>query len=148
LRRPTGTGAARSAGAHPPRLDLGLVRRAKLLLLLNALPLLAGVVIGIGWWRGTYHFKPGSGASLVTIGVLIGACALLTAAMWVVLPVGRWLRDYPLWQVRTARRWTWLPLLVAGWLAWAVAWLLGTTAALAALALIGSGLVRLLRQAG
>lgn len=133
---------ARTGG--PPRLDLQLWRRAKLLLLLNCLPLLGGVVVAIGWWQGRLTIRPGSSASLTTLGILVGACLLFALAVWVVLPLARWLREYPLWRFRNGSGLVWILPAIAGTIAWIGIGLAGTVAALAALVLIGSGLVRLL----
>ena len=142
LKQRTGQGP-RAAG--PPRLDLRLWRRAKMLVLLNCLPLLVGGVIALGWWQGRLTLRAGSGQSLVALGAMLGACVLFAVAMWVLLPIARWLRDYPLWHVRNGSALRWFVPTVLGTLAWIGLGMAGIAAALAALALLGSGVIRLLR---
>jgi len=132
----------------PPRLDLQLWHWAKVLLLLNLVPLAGAAYIALGWWQGRLTFVPGAQHSLVVLGVMLGACALFAVAVWVVLPLGRWLRDYPLWHVRHgAGIWWWIPTAL-GFLAWVILAVLGMASALTGLVLIGSGLIRMLRAAG
>ena len=141
LKRPTNTGRS-SAG--PPRLDLQLWRRAKLLVLLNAIPLLGGLVVAIGWWQGRLNFKDGSRQSLIALAVVLIACLAFAVAMWLVLPLARWLRAYPLWQCRHRSLVLWLIPAVLGTLVSFALALAGALAALAALALMITGAVRAL----
>ena len=116
-----------------------------MLVLLNCLPLLVGGVIALGWWQGRLTLRAGSGQSLVALGAMLGACVLFAVAMWVLLPIARWLRDYPLWHVRNGSALRWFVPTVLGTLAWIGLGMAGIAAALAALALLGSGVIRLLR---
>lgn len=143
LTRRTGQGPG---VAGPPRLDLRLWQRAKMLLLLNGLPLMVVGFVAHGWWQGRYTFRAGSIQSLIAIGIVLGTCALFAVAMWVLLPLARWLRDYPLWHLRNSPSPRWLALAGLGTLAWIGLGLVGAVSALAALALLGSGVVRLLRS--
>ena len=131
--------------AGPPRLDLRLWRRAKMILLLNVVPMAVAGYIALGWWQGRLHFRPGAQHSLVILGVVLGACVLFAIAVWVVLPLARWLRDYPLWHVRHGAgiRW-WIPMAL-GTIAWVVLGVLGMASAITGLALLGTGIVRFLR---
>lgn len=147
LKTPRSARPARTAAGGPPRLDLQLWRRARLLLLLNCIPLLGGLVALLSWWQGRITFKPLSTGSMTTIAILIGACIVFALAVWIVLPLARWLREYPLWRFRHGSRVLWLLPTALGTAAWLVLAIAGAIASLGALALIGVGLVRLLRNA-
>jgi hypothetical protein len=134
-----------TAGGGPPRLDLQLWRRARLLLLLNCIPLLGGLVVLLYWWQGKITFKPMSTSSMTTVAILIGACIIFAVAVWIVLPMARWLREYPLWHFRSGSRVLWLVPVIAGTVVWLALALVGVLASLGALVLIGVGAVRLLR---
>ena len=132
------------ASAGPPRLDLQLWRRAKLLLLLNVIPLLGGVAVAIGWWQGRLHFKDGSRQSLLALAVVLIACLAFALAIWLVLPIAGWLRAYPLWHLRHRSLVLWLIPTVLGTLVSIALTLAGALAALAALALMITGALRAL----
>lgn len=139
--RPRRTGTARGDG--PPALDLGLRRGLLILLFANALPLLAVGVVAIGVAQGRWTLKASAGNGLIPLLMILGGCVALLAAMWVVLPLGRWLRDRPVWHFRHGNRALWALPAAAGWCAWGVCWIVGVAAALGALAMLGVSVARL-----
>lgn len=130
-------------GDQPPPLDLGLRRRLLTLLLANILPMGALAVVAIGVAQGKWTLKASAGNGLTPLLITFGACVVLLASLWVVMPLGRWLRDRPRWHYRHGSRVAWAVPYAAGWCAWLVCWLVGVTAGLGALALLGMSLVRL-----
>jgi hypothetical protein len=130
-------------GDGPPPLDLEIRRRLLTLLLANALPLLAVAVVAIGVAQGKWTLKANAGRGLVPLLMTLGACVVLVVSSWIILPLGRWLRDRPRWHFRHGSRMVWALPYAAGWCAWVAFWVAGVGAALGALAMIGMCLVRL-----
>jgi hypothetical protein len=154
MRQPSGTSArlsprsprspGREAGG-PPRLVLPIWRNLGLMALLNIVPLL-----GLSWalvsWDHGPHWRPHQERGLaLTLGAAV-VCLVIAVSAWVLLPLARWLRAYPRWQLAHRRSWAWwlLPALL-GWLAWA---LLGFGALIAVLASVLAVVLTVLHLAG
>lgn len=140
--RPLRTSGAPAAGG-PPRLDLKLRQHLFTLMLANLLPMLAVGVVMIGVAQGKWTLDTRAGNGVIPLLMVLGACVVLLASLWIILPFGRWLRDRPRWHFHHERRLLWAVPYAAGWCAWLSFWLLGIAAALVALGLLGMGLVRL-----
>lgn len=141
--RPRRTTTAVPRREGPPALDLGLLRTLRLLVLINVIPIGGALIVGIGIATGRMKLVAGAEDSLVLMAVAIAGCALLAFAAWVIRPIGRWLRDYPVWCFRHRSRLAWAVPAAAGWLAWAALWIAGALGCGAALVLIATALWRL-----
>lgn len=134
------TASVAPAPSGPPRLRTGLLRRLKLLLLMNILPIAAIILIINGLANGSMrlrgNFTQKEGVALIVMAA--GAIAILLSS-WVLLPIGCWLRDYPAWHYRHTSASTWLLPRILGWCAWAAIWLLVAAAAIGGLYLMISG---------
>lgn len=130
-------------GGGPPRLDLKVIERLKLLALANALPLFA-LAIGIPMWlSGRITLRPEAGAGLLPVLILLGACVVLCLSCWMILPLAQWLRARPRWHYVHGSKALWLFPAVIGWGAGFLLRLAAFLSGAAALALIGVALVRL-----
>lgn len=107
---------------QPPQLKLRLWQRIKLLLILNALPLLAAAWMGYHAYHGRLQLTVEAAPLAMLVGAILAACAAILLALWVVLPIGRWLAAYPTWhfQRRSALIWA-LPTLIGHVLAFLMA---------------------------
>ncbi len=135
--RTTATQSPSSASiGHPPRLELRIVRHIKILLLLNILPLAALAWVGYAWWQKKIEFNTGqfSNRNWLTLAVILGSCVVIALAAWVILPIARWLRDYPRWHFAHSPT-TWFVPMLGGYCLWA------TLCGLGFLAIGGAGAV-------
>lgn len=127
----------RPSAGGPPRLNLRLLRRLKLLLLLNT-PVMAFLLIGGTWVavdrQATLRVDPHSLA--VRLMIVLAGLVAVAAGAWVLVPVAAFLRDWPTWHYRHGPRPLWLLPLLGGWCAWVVLWLAGLTLALSAAAVV------------
>lgn len=130
-------------GDHPPALDLGLKQRLMGLALANIVPLLVGAIVWIGVAQGKWTLNTKANQGLVPLLMILGCAIVLTCSMWIVLPLGRWLRERPAWHYRRESKVLWMVPYAAGWCAWGLCWIVGVGSALASLALLGIALVRL-----
>ena len=90
--------------AGPPKLRLRLLKRMQFLLLANILPIAVGGWLAYGYYSGTVKFAEFDRFGfLATILVLVVSCGILVAT-WVVLPIAKWLRDYPQWHYERKSR--------------------------------------------
>jgi len=130
----------------PPELRFHLARKLKLVLLANTIPLLILVWMAWAYSRGDIDFRSVGSEGLGTILLVsLFGCVVIGIGAWVVMPVGRWLRDYPLWYWRNSDvplLWA-LPCLV-GWAAWFGLWVVVGGASIGVLWIIGTGIWRLI----
>ena len=89
--RPLRTSGAPAAGG-PPRLDLKLRQHLFTLMLANLLPMLAVGVVMIGVAQGKWTLDTRAGNGVIPLLMVLGACVVLLASLWIILPFGRWLR--------------------------------------------------------
>lgn len=135
--------------AGPPKLRLRLGNRLKVMLIANALPLVGALYLGWGYWRGEIGLAEGVSASrlIMSLLMLVASCVILAGTGWILMPLARWLRDYPLWHFRRKSRLLWAVPTVGGW----SAYLFCVIGAIAALMAAGGGIVagvtRLILQA-
>jgi hypothetical protein len=132
--------------AGPPRLTIPLWRNLGMMLLVNCIPI-AAMVWAFVRWDGGPHLRQDLDRRLlaVTVGSL-SACAVVAVAAWLVLPIARWLRDYPKWCFlhRSAALW-FLPA-VGGFLLWMVLAIAALVAVLASVVGIGYALLQLVHR--
>lgn len=145
-RRKTQDPGPRRPGASlsgPPRLDLKVIERLKLLAFANIIPL-GALAIGIPMWlSGRITLRPEAGAGLLPILVMLGACVVLCLSCWMILPLATWLRARPRWHYVHGNKVIWaLPALI-GAIAGILLRLIAGLSAVASLLLVGFGLVRL-----
>jgi hypothetical protein len=148
------TPVADEASARPvappaaPQLRFHLARHLKLLLILNILPLLTGLYL---WWQyrqGRISLrKPISEESWLTLVVVVAAGAVFAATCWLVMPLARWLRDYPTWGFTHGNRLLWSLPLVGGWLTWLMLSATALIAAIACVVVAATGVMRLFELA-
>jgi len=134
----------------PPRLKLGLLHKLKVLLLANILPLLMGAWLVVAWYRGQITLdtgRLGSDGALAMV-VLVLCCAMLTVSSWFVMPLARWVRDYPRWHYRHASPSVWAVPMVLGYGFWLAIWIAMALCAIIAVALMFTGLWFLAEKVG
>lgn len=132
----------------PPRLRFHLGHHLKVLLVLNILPILAGIWL---WWNlhtGKATLREFSQESKTTLVIVLVAGAIFALTAWFVMPLARWLRDYPTWHLRRGPAWAWIIPTCGGWLAWIVLGTAGMLACAATLLMGGLGLWHLFKLAG
>ena len=92
---------------------LHLWQRLKLLLLLNSLPILATAWLGWHASQGSLRLTVEAAPLIWLVVAVLGACAAILVALWVVLPVARWLAAYPTWCFQNRQPLVWaLPCLL------------------------------------
>jgi hypothetical protein len=131
-------------GSRPPRLELYLLARLRILLLANILPLIALGILGYLLIIGEVEIT-GIGVSRLwkTLLVVLVALVVVGAAGWVLLPLARWTRAYPRWCFRHQSRVLWLLPMVGGHILSLMIWLAAAGAATIALWFIISGIADL-----
>jgi hypothetical protein len=138
---------APTATPAPPRLRFHLGHHLKLLLVLNIFPLLAGIWM---WWNlhtGKATLKEFSQESKTTLVIVLVAGVIFALTAWFVMPLARWLRDYPTWHLRRGPAWAWIIPTCSGWLAWLALSTAGMLACAATLMVAGLGLWHLFKLA-
>ena len=136
-----------SSPGSPPVLRTGLWSGIKLLVLMNILPLFGLGWLAWGWWHGRVAFRNVTPDHVVAIAAIVVACALVAVSAWLVMPVARWLRDYPRWHFRHVSRLRWFLPTVGGWVFWIALWL-ASAAAIAFVALVVAKKVWQITHAG
>ena len=132
----------------PPRLRLHVGHHLKVLMALNVLPLFGLAWLWWQWRAGHVTMRSMSEESKTTL-IVVLVCGIAFAVIsWFVMPVARWLRDYPLWHLRRGPAWAWFIPTCGGWLAWFALTSAGMIAAAAAILVAGLGLWHLFTQAG
>jgi hypothetical protein len=132
----------------PPRLRLHLGHHLKVLLVLNVLPLLGAIWLWWQWREGHVTMRSLSEESKTTLIVVLVSGIAFAVISWFVMPVARWLRNYPLWHLRRGPVWAWIIPTCGGWLAWFALTLAGMLAAAAAILVAGLGIWHLFAGAG
>jgi hypothetical protein len=137
--RPTGRD-----GSRPPRLQLHLVKRLKFVLLVNALPLVAGTIITWLWVNGSITFGRFSADELLgRVLILLASLVVVGLSWWVLIPVARWGRDYPMWYFRHESRLIWALPAALGWLTWVGLYVLSAFLTIVSLLVLVLGLWQL-----
>lgn len=132
----------------PPRLRLHLGHHLKVLLVLNVLPLLGAAYVWWQWREGRVTLRSFSEESKTTLIVVLVCGVAFAVISWFVMPLARWLRDYPTWHLRRGPAWAWIIPTCGGWLAWLALTAAGMLAAAAAILVAGLGIWQLFAQAG
>jgi len=131
------------ASGGPPRLDLRIIDRLKLLAFINVLPLIV-LAVGIPMYlNGSIKLKENASAGLAPILIMVGACIVLCLSCWMILPIASWLKARPRWHYAHGNKWVWAVPFATGLIAGALLRLLAVLSGIAALLLLGCGLVRL-----
>jgi len=131
----------------PPRLRLHLGHHLKVLVVLNILPLLGAIWLWWQWRNGQMTLRSLSEESKTTLIIVLIAGIAFALISWFVMPVARWLRDYPTWHLRRGPAWAWFIPTCGGWLAWFALTAAGMLAAAAAILVIILGVWNLFVQA-
>jgi hypothetical protein len=132
------------AGGSPPRLDIGLWRGLKFLLLVNIIPIIGLTWIAFAWDERGIHLRDTiDHATARTAAVIIAACGIVALSSWLVMPIARWLRDYPAWHFSNRSRILWFLPMVGGFAAWLILAAGGIAAVVFSLWVILSGFLRL-----
>lgn len=130
-------GAAGRGG--PPALALHLWQRVGMLAAINVIPLLGSLWL---WWQFSYgqaHFRKPIGQEwLWACAVVVIGCLIIASSCWLVMPVARWLRDFPSWHVRHGSWPLWLLPAVAGWLSFLVLYLVAALTVMGSLVMIAA----------
>lgn len=145
-------GAKRSepASGGPPPLTLGLLHKLKILALANVVPLFLAAWLGWAWYQGTITFdieRLGSRGAVALV-LLVACCAALAVSSWFIMPLARWLRDYPAWHYHHRSSSLWLVPTATGYLIWLVTWLAMGVCAIICVALMITGAWLLAEQLG
>jgi hypothetical protein len=130
------------AEAHPPRLRLRLVDRLRTLLLINVLPLLAGLGIAVLHWQGRIGIAMGQNELTVAFCAAL-AVACMVFVGWCMLPVLLWLRDYSSWHYQHGSALVWALPCAGAWLLWLGGLLLGLAIGLVMALALASAVWRL-----
>ena len=115
-------------------------------MVLNVVPLIGGLYVWWQWRQGRVTMRSMSEESQSTLVVVVVSGLAFAVITWFIMPVARWLRDYPTWHLRQGPAWAWVIPAGGGWAAWIVLSLAGMLAAAAALLLAGIGIWNLLRD--
>ena len=108
----------------PPRLRLHIVKRMKMLLLLNTIPIVVGIFLIFGYYNGMVHvvgFEQGKHD--LAAAVILGACLLIGVSWWVIIPVAKWLYRYPRWYFRRESKVVWFLPFITGACIYGVTWI-------------------------
>jgi hypothetical protein len=111
-------------GSQPPRLRFHFVQRIKMLVLINTIPIIVGIGLITGYYQGYVHvvgFEEGT-HGLAAL-VILAACILLGLSWWIIIPVAKWLHDYPRWYFRRESKMLWLLPYCTGMLIYGLTWL-------------------------
>lgn len=141
----TGASAAHGVGS-PPRLNLALWERLRFLVVVNIIP-----IIGLSYMFFTWDHGPRVRPTLdpqttrFAIGIVV-ACGVVMLSSWVLLPIARWLRDYPRWCYLHRSALLWFLPTVCGFFVWLAMALVGFAAVVASLVVIISAFVHLLNR--
>jgi hypothetical protein len=119
-----------------------------MLMLANILPLIAFTIGGIGYASGSIKLRPNAGEGIIPILVMLGACVVLAFSCWMIAPIGKWLKEWPRWHFQRKSKILWVVPLLLGSISGLLLRLVAGLASLAALVLVGVGLVRLWEKWG
>lgn len=125
-------------------LALHLLRRLGMLAILNVIPLFGGLWL---WWQFSYGHaqwrKPMGQEWLWACAIVVVACLVIASSCWLVMPVARWLRDYPSWHFKNGSALIWAVPTVVGWLSYVALYLLAAVTVVGCLVAIGEALYHL-----
>lgn len=114
----------------PPRLRLHIVKRIKLLLLINTVPIIVAIGLIIGYYNGMVHIVGfESGKHDFAAFVIIGSCILVGISWWILIPITKWLYHYPRWYFRRESKALWFLPFASGAIIYFCTWLLCLMAA-------------------
>ncbi len=132
----------------PPRLRFHVLKHAKMLLLLNIMPIGCSIYLYWQWRIGNITFKTVSEESRTTGIAVILAGISFAVVCWFMMPIANWLRDYPTWHLRRSSPYIWLAPTIGGWMLWVVIGIAGILAGAGAVFVCVLGIWRLFRLAG
>lgn len=132
----------------PPRLQFHLLHHFKMMMMLNILPLIGGLYLWWNWRAGRVTMRSMSGESQSILIVVVVSGLAFAVIAWFVMPIARWLRDYPTWHLRHGPAWAWLIPTCGGWAAWIILSTAGILAAGLALFITAVGMWNLFAKAG
>jgi len=125
-------------------LRLHLLQLFGTLLLMNLLPLGVMAYVLLIWDDQGLHLRPGLDQRVLgVLGVSLVCCLLIAISGWVLFPVARWLRDWPLWHFTHQSRIIWAIPAAVGMLLWASLGMLCLTVSIGAVFVIVTGLMRI-----
>ncbi|MDA3960273.1 MAG: hypothetical protein PF961_05755 [Planctomycetota bacterium] len=136
-------GEARLRRGGPPRLRLDLFGKLKVLALANVIPLTMVTWLGLGIYQGDVAIRTDVPVAKVGFicAVLLISCLVIGVSSWILLPVVRWLRDYPRWFLdHDGSAALWLVPAGVGWVIWFGSYIVVTVCAIASIGLIVVGL--------
>jgi hypothetical protein len=129
------------ARGGPPALAFHLTRRLSMLAFANVIPLIGGIWL---WWQFSYgdaHLRMPVGNKLLwASAVTLIGCLLIAATCWLMMPLARWLRDYPTWQCQHRSWVVWSIPAALGWLSFLAIYLLAAVTVVACLVIISYSL--------
>jgi hypothetical protein len=141
--RKTTRSPAQGQGGSPPRLRFHILHHAKMLMMLNILPIMCTIYL---WWQyraGNVTFKTISEESRTTALVVVVAGISFAIVCWFIMPIANWLRDYPTWHLRRSNSLIWIIPTVGGWMLWIIIGIVGIMAGGAAIIITVMGIWRL-----
>ena len=109
----------------PPRLRLHIIKRIKLLLLINTIPIVVGIFLIFGYYNGMVHvvgFE--TGQHDLAAAVMLAACLLIGVSWWVIIPVAKWLYRYPRWYFKRESKALWFLPYMTGAIIYGGTWIL------------------------
>ncbi len=142
--------SARTSAGHesgsPPRLALGLWERLRFLVVVNIIPIVGLSCLFFTWDHGP-KVRPTLDPKTTRFAIgIVAACVVVMFSSWVLLPIARWLRDYPRWCYLHRSPLLWFLPTVLGFFVWVAMALVGFAAVVASLVVIISAFVHLLNR--
>lgn len=137
-----GRGKLRSAD-DPPELNLQLGRKLGILLLANTVPIIVLIWLGYAIFFNDNVRVVADPAIWQVLLYVVMACVVIGTITWVVMPMARWCRDYPIWHFQRGSKLAWFVPAAAGIAIWAIAWLVCLALAVSAVLVIIHGFVQL-----
>ena len=116
----------------PPRLQLHIFERLKVLLLINIIPIFIGVILAWNYSQGKLELRLFEESHGLAAFVVLASCLIIGISWWVIIPCAKWLRNYPRGVYRHESKAVWVLPYVCGSVIWGLLWVLCTLAGLIA----------------
>lgn len=116
----------------PPRLQLHIFDRLKMLLMINIIPIIVGSFLAWNYYQGKIKLRLFEESHGFAALVVLASCFTVGISWWIIIPCAKWLRNYPRWYYRHQSKALWLLPYTCGSLVWCVLWVLCMLAAIIA----------------
>lgn len=122
------------------------MERLGILVVINIIPIIAGLYIFEKWWKGEIVFKETDALWLAL--AVVGGAVLYILCFWIMMPTAVWFRSYTLWYFHNTSKAIWVLPIVISHTLWLLAWFFCILLGVAAIATMYGAIAHMIWPSG